>query len=386
MCGIWRPETHGFASRDGDFHEFFQHAVETHLRRVRNVAEKSVFEIVVHRFQQLGHQQFPQQFPFPVDIRVVRTGKIDPLENTTAAFRRLQTILDLQLAAGRYHQRLAGRDLHDFRRGTVEGRLDRRPFAGRDKHFIVKIKISRPDRVRIADHERLPFSVHAAERKSAVQLAQRLVQDLLPRRRSRMQIRILFQIMGDHLRDQIPVRPARRMMPGLTEPLEEFTGIGQIEIAGQQQGPPQTAGFVHERMAGGNRMAAVGGIAQMPQQDLAVEFAAARAPSRRFLDMLRRQTRFRIQSQGSDPRSILPPVVLFFQQQGHFPEAVIGIAVFPDIIFGFLPQTQQRHRTLMFDWIRHLVPFLPYLPRLYNSIIHANYLPYVYPSFSLQFL
>ena len=70
--------------------------------------------------------------------------------------------------------------------------------------------------------------------------------------------------------------------------------------------------------------------------------------------------RFRIQVQRRDPRAVLSPVVLFFEQQRHFAEPVIRIAVFAEIIFRVLAQSQQRHGALVFDRIRHFPP-LPFL-------------------------
>ena len=65
-----------------------------------------------------------------------------------------------------------------------------------------------------------------------------------------MQVEILFHIMRDGLCDDVTVRTARRMMSAPDELIEQRACVGEVEISRQEQGPVETARFVHEGMAG----------------------------------------------------------------------------------------------------------------------------------------
>ena len=183
-----------------------------------------------------GDERFAEVTAFAVDVGVVRTREIDPLEDAAAAFRRIEAVEDFHAAVGPRDDGLARRELHDFGGGAVERRLDRGAFAGCREDLVVKIKISGTDRMRVPDGEGVAQTVEAAEGERAVELVQRLPEDLRPVGRARMQVRVLLQIMRDGLEDQVAVRPALRMMPQLQELFKKVVRGRKVEVESWTKG------------------------------------------------------------------------------------------------------------------------------------------------------
>ena len=130
----------------------------------------------------------------------------------------------------------------------------------------------------VPDHNCVARAVEAAERECTIKFVQCLSKDLRPGGRTRMEVGVLLQIMRDDLEDQVPVRPAFRVVSELQELFKEFIRRSQVEITGQEQCPAQAARIVHERMAGGFLVPSIGCIAQMSQQEPAIETRRSGAP------------------------------------------------------------------------------------------------------------
>ena len=159
----------------------------------------------------------------------------------------------------------------------------------------------------VPDHESIARAVDAAEGERAVEAVQRLSENLRPVRRTGVKIGVLFQIMRDDLEDQIAVRAALRMVSQAQELFEEFVRAREVEIAREQKRPAQAVRIVHERVAGGFLVPSVRRIAQMSQQEPAVESRRPGAPSEQIgqrvfrgggtFHTVGRQTGFRVEIQ-----------------------------------------------------------------------------------------
>ena len=247
-------------------HQLLEHAVETYLRGIGDIAPKGVVKIISGSFEQGRDQRTAELFALPVDVGVVGSGKIDPLKYTTAARRRIKTIFDLDLAVAPHDDRFAGGQLHDFGGGAVECRLDRRPFTGDDKNFVIEVEIAGADRIGVADRKGVAGAVYSAEGKSSVESAERLSQHFLPVGRTGVEIGILLRVVRDRLGDDVAVGAARRVMSARDETVEKRTGIGQIEIARDQHRPAQAIGFVDKGVTGTDLVTTVSGVTQVPQE------------------------------------------------------------------------------------------------------------------------
>ena len=101
----------------------------------------------------------------------------------------------------------------------------------------------------------------------------------------------------------------------------------------------------------------------MSQQKSAVESRRPGAPSEQVgqrvfrgggtFHAVGRETGFRIEIQRRDPGAVLSAVVLFFEQERHFAESVVGAAVLAEIVFLRLAKPEQRDCAFVFDRIRH---------------------------------
>ena len=165
------------------------------------------------------------------------------------------------------------------------------------------------------------------------------------------------------LADEISVRGRFRKLPGIDIRVKQLSGVGQIEIAGQEQHPFEARGLVHERMAEPDVSLPVGRIAQMSEKHRLVHPAALRqqrqqiregALRRRFEFVIGRFSGFGRQCKRHRPRSILSPIVLFLKEQGKLGASEVDAPAFLRLFGGASAKPQERHRAFMSDFVGHL--------------------------------
>ena len=74
-----------------------------------------------------------------------------------------------------------------------------------------------------------------------------------------------------------------------------------------------------------------------------------------FFELVTGGSRFRVETDAGNSRSVLAAVVLFFQHQSQFLKSIPGGSVFAQIVIDSVAETEQRYRTFMFDLVRHRV-------------------------------
>ena len=133
---------------------------------------------------------------------------------------------------------------------------------------------------------------------------------------------------------------------------EERLGVGEVEVPGQKKRPFQLRLFMQKRMAEVFFMPSVGRVTQMSQENagLQVSFELVAVADQfsqginrsRFFKKIRGFPYRRLRIDQSYPRSVLPPVVLFFQEQDEFVEGAFCVKL-------WRPLVKERHSAFVFD-------------------------------------
>ena len=362
------------------FLKFLQHSVKTDLCRIRDIGEQGVFPISFHGVKQLRNESASEGFPFLMNSGVVAAGEIDAFENAPPQRFFRQNPFKPHLCVARDDQRLSGRKFSGVGGGTVERCLNCGALGANRHDFIVEIIVTGPDSGGIADRECFAVAEDSAESVGSIEIADRARQYFSKAEIVLFLIAHLFETVADELEDQGTVLTAGGMMPRRLQNAEDFGGIGQIEISRQQKRPVKAGVFVHERMAGVETGTAERAVAEMSE----IEFAAKRImtfhPVARkggwfvrnsfadffqqvgktwrmigFFELVAGGSRFRVETDAGNSRSVLTAIVLFFQHQSQFLKSIPGGSVFAQIVIDSVTETEQRYRTFMFDLVRHRV-------------------------------
>ena len=143
-------------------------AIEGGLRRVGDEAEHRGIDVVLDGFEDPGHEGFAEGHALAVDVRVVATGEVDPLEAARGAVSGDAHFFDLDGAVALHDEPLAGLQFLDLGRGGIEGRLDDGAFRGGDHHLVVLVPEAGADAVGVAGDEGVPGADDAPHDVTAV--------------------------------------------------------------------------------------------------------------------------------------------------------------------------------------------------------------------------
>ena len=283
----------------------------------------------------------PQIAALPVNVRIIRAREIDAFKDAPTGFGLGQTVRDLQLTVLRHHNCLTGREFHYFSCRAVECSLYGRAFTGYHKHLIIEIIITGADTVRIADGKDGARAGHAAERERTIQRLQRRPQHPGKIDHSGGAGLLAVQVVCYGLQQQVPICMAGRVMPRGQETLIHFCIGRQIEIPGQQEHTTQLCRFMHKGITATHIITPEGRIAQVAQKQLTVEsrpiadlpqHIRQRIIGSRAYQLISREPRFGVEMQRRYPRTVLPAIVLLFEQQDKAAEAVILYTIFPFVV------------------------------------------------------
>jgi hypothetical protein len=154
------------------------------------------------------------------------------------------------------------------------------------------------------------------------------------------------------------------MVSLLAELLEELVRVGEVEVPGKEERAVKAGGRMDERMAEGFVAAAVGGVAQVAEEDRLAPRARAAADGgeqvgegrgrSRFREPPGRRAGFGVEREDRRAGTVLPAVVLLFQQERERRPARIGRP--RERAAGFrvpVAEPQQRHGAFVFDFVGH---------------------------------
>ena len=334
--------------------------MEGDARGVGNVAEENVFKRRIRRLQDLRQERRAERLALAVDVGVVRAREVDALEGAGAgSLPDVRTEFGHQDFAFRGNdQRRAGREfLHRFRR-DVERRLDGGALARHDRHVVVDVVEPRPDAVRVARGERPAVARHAAERPRAVGICQRIGERGGKGGPS--------QFAGDQFAQEVAVGLARGERAVLAVVLEQFGGIREVEVSGEEHRVGKFARLVDEWMAKRHLVFSEGGVAEVSEENALRRSGVEQGDSGLFMSLadcaqqvrqgrgrgrlehpVGHVARFGMAGEDCRARAVLPAVVLFLQKQRELRPSKIARG-------GWWPsQDHHRHGAFVFQFIRH---------------------------------
>ena len=255
------PEAHGAPLGGRGSQQRLKQAVETDLRGVGDIAQEEMLQIPAHGTDDLRRQGVAQPFALGVDVGVVGAGEVNPLEDAGATGRGIQAVLQRDRAVGRDEERLAGWQLAHILGGDIKGRLDGGPLRGHGHHRIVLIPIGGADAVGIAQGEGGPIPERAAEHEGAVEPRGGLAQDVGHPAETTRARPLLLQGVGQALQDDGAVGQARQVVARGGQPVGQFAGVGEVEVAREEQEAVEEGAVAHKGMAGAEVVSAEGGVA-----------------------------------------------------------------------------------------------------------------------------
>ena len=370
-------QLHQFPCDDGHavFPQRLHQTEEAEFRRVRNKGEYRVFDILVNRLQNIRGEMFPEPFTFLIDIRIRSPGEVDAFEGAAFGFGQRRRIrLHGDLSAALDDDGIARRQF--MNPGfvlNVEGCLNDRTFGGDDRHFIIGVIECRPDSSRIAQHECVSVTDQSCNHESSVPVTACVAKNLHHIQMfgdeclrfasvHAFPIALLFhpqrgavEEMTDFLQNRDGVRPVFGVLSDIDEPLEEFFGVGQIEISRDDQSSCHPVAFTQERMACLDTVSSIRSVSEMSEEEFSGEASVSLDRGCRIglLDgdifIARRNIELDIGHSGA----VLSAVVLFFHQQTEFVETVEGCSIFFLVEAQGLQKADHCNTAFMFDRIAH---------------------------------
>jgi len=230
---------------------------------------------------------------FGVDLGVVAAGEVDAFEGTVARLARGVEGLDRVATVRLHDQRVAGRELVDVLLVHADDGHQRDAFGGDGDEVLGAGVPARADAVRVADDEAVAVADEPGDGVAAVPVLGGAAQDVadvhvlgdlrlhggafqaLVLERLEQPVMLLVEPEADLLEDGLGVGRIDDVRAALRERGVELAGVGEVEVAGDEQVAGRPDGLARVRVAGDRVEAAGGAVAQVAEQELAAEVEVA---------------------------------------------------------------------------------------------------------------
>ena len=315
-------------------------------------------QVVVHGLEDGLREGRAEGLALPVDVRVVRAGEVDALEDAAALLGFGAHALEGDLAGRGDEHRDAGLELPHVLGAAVEGGLDGRAFGGDRDGAVHDAVEAGADAVLVPHGEAPAVAREAAERVGAVRAGEdrgERVDDLLAARGHAVDLG-MEHLGRQPFRQHVAVRARGRVLAELDVGVEQLARVGEVEVAREHQRAAQPGRRVDEGMAEALVALAEGRVAEMPEEGARVEaLRDPRGPRQQVGKRVRGgglhhlvggHARLRVELQRRESGAVLPAVVLLLEQQGDLRKsgrrAHLGVR-----------QPNHRDRALVLDLFRH---------------------------------
>ena len=285
--------------------------MEGDARGVGDVAEEDVLEGRVGSLEYLRQKRRAERLALAVDVGVVRTREIDPLERArtwcnvaivanvascnvansqlalVVGIGNISTLATFHFPIRRDNQRLAGRELFHRLGRDVESGLYRGPLARHGDNVVADVVEAWTDAAGVARGEGPSVAGGAAQRPGAVRVGKGGGEgrgngagsdfglrtfDFVALAKSdvRSLKSFLSQSLCDQFADEVAVGLACRKGTVARVVVEEFVGVSEVEVAGEEERMREFARLVDERMAERHVVFPERGVAEMAEEDVFV--------------------------------------------------------------------------------------------------------------------
>ena len=351
--------------------------------------------------QNAGNQRLSKGDAFAVNVGVVAAGEIDALEAAGGVLCGIADSGDLTGPVALDDEGVTGLELFHIGRDRVEGRLDDGPLGGRDDDLIVLVPKTRADAIGVAGDEGLSCSNNAPHYIAAIPIDRGTSQDVghveVVRDEPadfRVFVAIVLELaeglfhffieeVADLLQDRDRVGLLFGVLSEFNQLFEELVDVGQVEVAGEGEGPAAPIVLAEERVHPFNGVPAVRAVAQVAEKDLAGEgvfplepigvFEAlwvvlpgvgkpahylreevfdrllGRGPGAAQIALARRYVEFDV----GQAHAVLPAVALLLHQEVHLVQAIESRPVGVDVVLERLLEPEQRDAALVLEEVTH---------------------------------
>ena len=377
------------------------HAVIGRFRRVRNERKDGAQQISVDRFENLRDERRAERLAFPVNGGIVSARKINAFEGAVCFFLRLEDFFEADFSLRVRDHRLAGPEFPHVVLVHVENRHQRDAFRSDGDDFFVADVEAGSDAVRVAEHEHVAASRHAAQREAAVPVRRSVAQHLrevdfardflrhfaagnagVAQTAENGRMRVVEPIT-EFFDERLRVGGNDGMRAAVDQRFVELARIRHRKVSGDHQIARRPNRFARERLTSAQIVISRRAVAQMPHQQFAAEIEIRLHRRRHFRDddaffdlrvvvgeLPRKHFRERGGTQRAIPRhealsrgnaelhaadsgAVLPAVVLLFHQQKKLIEAVERRAVFVLVKFERLQKPDDGNSAFVLDRIAH---------------------------------
>ena len=369
------------------FEEGFDEAVVARLRGVGDVGEDGVLEVVVDGADDLGHEGAAEGAAFAVDVGVVAARKVDALEDAAAGRGLGEDALDGDVAVAQDDDGVAGREFGDVGGGDVERGLDGDALGGDDGDLVVEIVVGGADAGGVAQSEGVAVAEGAADDEAAVPFGGGGAEEGGDVAAFQAVVRggHLLEAVGEQGEEDFAVLTAAEVVSAFDEFVEERAGVGEVEVAGEQERVVAPRAVADERVAGGEGAGAEGAVAEVAEIEFAAEGEGeGLALGERFggdagvfslgggepfaeageevvegglgagaLDLVERPAGGGVEADAGDAGAVLPAVVLFLEEEGELLVSVVGRAVLAGVVGEVAAEPEERHAAFVLDVVRH---------------------------------